>query len=104
MSVEVEIIYVEDCPNVDIACERVLDAAASAGVVVEVTRRLVVDEAEASAAGMSGSPTVLVGGVDVVGGHDGGGSLSCRLYLGSGGHDGAPAVEAIATALSRAVE
>lgn len=98
-SMKVEIIYVDECPNVEVAGNRVLEAAERAGVAVEVTRRLVVDEAEASAAGMCGSPTVLVAGVDVVGGHEGG-SLSCRLYLGNDGHDGAPTIAAITTALA----
>src|SRR3546814_7664653 len=65
--VDIELLYIEDCPNVDLARERITQAARRVGVVVELRERLIVDEAMAVAAGMHGSPTVLVAGADVTG-------------------------------------
>lgn len=93
-------IHVPDCPNVATASDRILEAARRTGVSVDLRMREVADEAEAAASGMQGSPTVLIDGTDVVPGAVTA-SVSCRLYLGSGG---APAVDAIATALRRARE
>jgi hypothetical protein len=75
------------------------------GVVVR--DRVVAGGADAAAAGMRGSPTVLVDGDDVAAGPDGGsgpGSLACRLYPAGGGYEGAPPVEVIRAALVRAAK
>src|SRR3546814_6347015 len=74
--VDIELLYIEDCPNVDLARERITQAARRVGVVVELRERLIVDEAMAVAAGMHGSPTVLVAGADVTGAGEDVGSLS----------------------------
>lgn len=94
----VDLLHVPACPNVAIARERILDAARRTGVPVDLQVCEVADRTAAVAAAMRGSPTVLVGGFDVVP-DDTTASVSCRLYLGSGG---APSVEAIAGALQRA--
>lgn len=99
--VQVELIHVPDCPNVAVARERILDAGRGLGVSIALRVREVADQAEAAAAGMRGSPTVLVGGVDVAGDGMAATSVSCRLYADSGG---APDVEAIAAALRSARE
>src|SRR3546814_11450391 len=56
----------------------------------------------AVAAGMHGSPTVLVAGADVAGAGEDVGSLSCRLYRSATGHDGGPDVETLEAALRAA--
>lgn len=99
---DVELLYVERCPSVAVARQRLAEAARRASVDIVVRERVVGDEAEAAALGMRGSPTVLVKGADVSGEPDHDPSLSCRLYLGDRGLDGAPAVEEIAAALTRA--
>src|SRR3546814_1202109 len=91
--VDIELLYIEDCPNVDLARERITQAARRVGVVVELRERLIVDEAMAVAAGMHGSPTVLVAGADVTGAGEAVGSLSCRIYRSATGHEGGPDVE-----------
>jgi hypothetical protein len=102
--VEVKLVYVEGCPNAEVARERITEAARHAGVAVDVRRQVVVTHAQAAAAGMPGSPTVLVAGADVTSAGDGPASLSCRLYAGGGGNEGAPDVESIVIALTRAAQ
>ena len=97
---DVEILYIQGCPNVEVCRERVLEAARRLGVTIELRERLVIDEQDATVVGMRGSPTVLVAGVDV---SDGGAaaSLSCRLYRDADGPSGAPALGTILTAIER---
>lgn len=100
---EVEIVYFAGCPNVGMARQRVLEAARGVGIAVDVRERLVADESQATAAGMRGSPTVLVAGTDVEGVAGGSASLSCRLYPSGDGYAGAPDVATITDALERAM-
>lgn len=94
---DVELISFEGCPNVELARQSIDEAARRSGVVVQVRHRVVADAAEAVAAGMRGSPTVLVAGHDVAPAGGNGGSLSCRLDLGLD-------VDRITSALVRARE
>lgn len=95
---DVEILYIQGCPNVEVCRERVLEAARRLGLTVDLRERLVLDERDAAVAGMRGSPTVLVAGVDV---SDDGSptSVSCRLYRGADGPSGAPALGTILAAI-----
>jgi hypothetical protein len=71
---------------------------------IEVSVRAILDDEEAAAGGMAGSPTLLVDGVDVFAapGHPGG-SLSCRLFRdGAGRADGAPTTERLRAVLGLA--
>ena len=60
---EVRILYFDDCPNVGLAEERVRDLAAG-DPEIRVARQRVADPADAAAAGLHGSPTILIEGVD----------------------------------------
>lgn len=97
---DVDVLFVEGCPNVGLALARLGQAAAQADVAIEVTRRAVVDQAEADTLGMRGSPTILINGVDVASGEVGG-TLSCRLYRTGERVDVAPALADLVAALSR---
>ena len=91
---EIELLYVPDCPNRDTARDR-LDA-----VFGRMERRIVVREREVRSAdeatrlGMRGSPTILIGGEDPFAGMtvDAPG-LACRLYRTGTGMTGAPTVQ-----------
>jgi hypothetical protein len=108
---ELMLLTVAGCPHAARFEERL--AVALAGHPDAVLRRRVVASAqEAAAAGMHGSPTLLVDGVDPFARPGEAASLSCRLYSGgeSGlasarGHAGAaggvPSVAALREALSR---
>jgi hypothetical protein len=70
---------------------------------VVVGRREVADEREAAEAGMHGSPTLLIDGVDPFAQPGQVPSLSCRLYPDAAGHlAAAPPVEALRQALAAA--
>ena len=93
---------VPDCPNAAVFEERLAVAlAGQPGAVVR--RREVAGEREAAQAGMCGSPTLLINGVDpfAVPGQVPG--LACRLYPDATGRPaGAPPVEALRRAVERA--
>lgn len=90
----IEVLHVEDCPGTRMLLDRL---AALTDVPVET--RLVRDEREAVAFGMTGSPTMLVDGVDPFG--DGQApSLACRLYrVERGKTAGLPSVAALLAVL-----
>jgi hypothetical protein len=95
----ITVLYVENCPHVAIARQRIAEALERAGVSGTATERLVRTEAEAIQTGFRGSPTILVDGDDPFPA-DGVAGLSCRLYPGDGGAQGAPTVDQLVEALS----
>jgi hypothetical protein len=77
--VDLRLLAIADCPGAVLLEERL--AVAAAGLSgVRVSREVIATEEEAEAAGMRGSPTLLVGGADpfAVAGQQPG--LACRLY------------------------
>lgn len=92
---KLEIVHVPDCPNVAPLEQRLDEALAGSPTPVERSRRVVTDLESAAEAGMTGSPTLLVNGVDPFAEPDAMPSMSCRLYRGD---DGWPlAVPSVAT-------
>ncbi|MFE5934184.1 organomercurial lyase [Streptomyces sp. NPDC056470] len=99
----ITVLTVPDCPNAPVARERI--TAALDGREAEVELVEVRDEAEAARWGMTGSPTVLVDGVDPFAVPGAPVSVSCRLYRDEEGRaDGAPSGEALRNALAGAKE
>lgn len=97
---EIELIYDDDCPNVPRARKALREACVQSGI--EPTWQEWERSAPASPDRVKryGSPTVLVGGVDVAGARTEGDAQSCRVYRGAGGGlEGAPPAELIAGAL-----
>lgn len=98
----IELLTVADCPNRDETLRRLGQALRLCGLEdAVITDRRIEDDAEAAAAGMTGSPTVLVDGRDPLAEAGLEASLSCRLYHGDGRFEGAPSVAALARALRR---
>ena len=90
---------VPDCPNAPVLDER-LAAILAATRGVSVTRRVITNERDAAAAGMRGSPTLLVDGVDPFADTATPTSMSCRIYRDGGGPSaGAPSTAALRDAL-----
>jgi len=97
---EIDILYVPDCSNLDRARARVLEALDASGVEA-IVREIEVSTAEAAAArGMRGSPTVLIDGRDPFAGASDPTSISCRLYPEHGHADGAPSVAQLVEAVA----
>lgn len=101
---DVELLYVEDCPNVALARERLREAVQQVGLGARVREQLVRDEAEAVRLGMRGSPTVRIGGADIAPDGEVEGSMSCRLYRDGGQPAGAPSTDELVAALRRRQE
>jgi hypothetical protein len=97
--VELTLLTVPACPNAAVFEEQL--AAALAGHPRGVVRRReVADEREAAEAGMHGSPTLLIDGVDPFAQPGQAPSMSCRLYPDADGHlAGAPPVQALRQAM-----
>jgi hypothetical protein len=88
---ELTLLMVAGCPHAALFEER-LGVALAAHPGTALRRRVVASEREAVAAGMHGSPTLLVDGVDPFARPGEAASLSCRLYpAGSGAVPSAPA-------------
>jgi hypothetical protein len=99
---ELTLLTVPACPNAAAFEERLAVALAGhPGAVLR--RREVADEREAAEAGMHGSPTLLIDGVDPFAAPGEAPNLSCRLYRDAAGHTGrAPSVAALRQALAAA--
>ena len=97
---QVEFLYDEECPNVELARSNLQRAFALAGLLPKWSEhRIGADGAPAHTRGY-GSPTVLVDGVDVVG-LAAGAEHCCRIYDVDGRMSRAPTAELIAEALCR---
>ncbi|MGW0962604.1 thioredoxin family protein [Streptomyces gelaticus] len=97
----ITVLTVPECPNGPVVRERI--TAALTGRQAEVQLVEVSDQAEAERAGMTGSPTVLLDGVDPFARAGAVPSVSCRIYREADGRaDGAPSVKALSKALSAA--
>jgi hypothetical protein len=98
--VRLEILHVPDCPNVAVLVQRLDQALGTGEGNREWTSRVVEDIETASALGMTGSPTLLVDGVDPFSEPGLAPAVSCRLYRdGQGRVQGAPSVLALRQAL-----
>ncbi len=99
---EIELLYVPDCPNRTLArdhLESALEQVNATGAVVR--QREAQTSEEAAQSGMRGSPTILIDGQDPFAEEDRPLSLSCRLYPGEGGMTGAPSIDDLVAVLTR---
>jgi hypothetical protein len=99
--VDIEVRYVEGCPNLAVTRQRLalaLDAVGRSGT--DVRLRLVRTAEEAQELGFVGSPTVLIDGTDPFARTDVAESFSCRLYRAGAATSGSPSVEQLTTALA----
>jgi hypothetical protein len=99
MTLHLEVLHVPDCPNLAPMLDRLRQATELA-----VTTREISTDAEATASGMAGSPTLLINGADpfaAPGQCDCG--VSCRLYRDEQGRVvPAPSVEQLRAAIAAA--
>ena len=99
MAVDIDILYVADCPHIGQAVARLSDALNAAGLSASIRETIVSPRDAAEALGMRGSPTFLFNGRDPFPSSDDLGSVSCRLYLVNGTLDGIPSLNQLVTAL-----
>lgn len=95
----VTILHVADCPNWRLAGERVR-LALGERADVRVEHQLVQTAEQARELGFTGSPTILVDGVDPFAEPGRPAGLACRVYLTADGLAVAPAVEQLIRVLT----
>lgn len=99
---KLEVLHVSDCPNTAVLTGR-LDTLVAGRGDVALERRMIRDEADALARGMTGSPTLLVDGMDPFASAGLSPSMSCRLYVDEAGAvSGAPSLTQLCIALTSA--
>jgi hypothetical protein len=101
---DIELLYVPDCPHRGDARRHLAAALAETGVTAVVHERKIESPEDAARLRMHGSPTVRIDGRDAFADPSDRPSLSCRLYRGDHGVAGAPTVAqlvAVLTAQSR---
>lgn len=97
----IELVWDDDCPNVDAARANLAEALRVLGVAPSWREWRRDDPGTPERARRAGSPAILVDGRDVEG-HENEGDACCRLYVGEDGRRaGAPRVESIVNALRR---
>lgn len=99
---QIELLYMEGCPNRYPAAKTLESALRQAGLVADINQVLVSSEEEAQTLGFLGSPSIRINGHDVEG-NDGSADEYClqqRLYLTREGFRGYPSKEMVLMALS----
>ncbi|PZG89270.1 hypothetical protein C1I97_31530 [Streptomyces sp. NTH33] len=97
---EIEVLVVPDCPNQQLAEERLRQALAAIGLPgLRFTTKVIADPDEAERSGFTGSPTILVDGRDPFAEPAATPSLSCRIYRTPAGPAGAPGIDQLRKAL-----
>jgi hypothetical protein len=100
--VDVRLLYVESCPNLALARQRLSEALVRRGLdpgTVQV--ELVASPADAERLSFRGSPAILLDGRDPFAPEDAPAGFSCRIYLTDAGPEGAPSVRQLEEALRR---
>lgn len=99
---KLKVLHVSDCPNAAALIDR-LDRVVAGRTDVAIEQQVIHDEAEAAACGMTGSPTLLLDGLDPFAAAGRRPSLSCRLYVDeTGTRSGVPSLGQLRFALARA--
>ncbi len=98
---DIELLFVSDCPNEAAAAELIRTAVADTRVQATVTRTIIASQDQAQQRGFVGSPTILLNGSDPFARPDAPAALSCRLYSTPDGLRGVPALQALREALKR---
>jgi hypothetical protein len=101
--VDVEVRFVEGCPNLPVTRQRLAIALDAVGRDdIDIRLRVVRTDADAAVLGFTGSPTILIDGRDAFLDRHAGVGLSCRLYRTAEGASGSPSVEQLTAALAGA--
>ncbi|QIM21906.1 hypothetical protein G7075_13535 [Phycicoccus sp. HDW14] len=98
---DIELLVIPDCPNDDAAAELIRTAVADTRVRATITRTVIASLGDAQQRGFSGSPTILLNGVDPFARPDAPVALSCRLYSTPEGLRGIPALRDLRQALKQ---
>lgn len=95
---KVTLLYFDGCPNWHVADQRLRQLAGEYGLILD--RRRVDTPEQAERERFSGSPTVLVDGIDPFATGDEPSGLACRIYATEEGPKGAPTLEQLRAVLA----
>lgn len=99
-SMRIELLYIDDCPNLATAQERLESALAALGHSdTPVTMRLLESAADTAGTGFAGSPTITLNGSDIFPTGAPADDLACRIYVTPSGLAGIPTINQITEAL-----
>ncbi len=98
---KITIRYFDGCPNWHEVDARLRDALLASGTEADVSYELVDTQEEAERLRFTGSPTILLDGVDPFAAETESFGLTCRIYRTEVGNGGSPSVQQLVAALSR---
>ncbi|MDQ2757854.1 MAG: thioredoxin family protein [Actinomycetota bacterium] len=98
---DVTVLYFGGCPSWQTAIERVRAASTRTGVQVRVRTQAVESNEDADRLGFTGSPTILLDGIDPFARPGEVSALACRMYTTPDGLAGSPTVDQLVDALTR---
>lgn len=98
--VQIQLIHIPECPNTELAAERVTAALQVLDLPdAALSQVLVSNSEEAGAVAFAGSPTILLDGADLFPSDGRTTELACRVYLTEQGLAGAPSTDQIVSAI-----
>jgi len=104
VTMEIEILHIEDCPNWRDTGDRVVQVLAQLGAPETPVRlTLLSSPEEAERVPFAGSPTVLIDGVDAFPSNGQTRDLACRVYLDDGHFAGSPSTDDLRLVISKAL-
>ncbi|MET3705507.1 Co/Zn/Cd efflux system component [Arthrobacter sp. UYEF6] len=99
--VRIELLHIDDCPNVAKALEQVEAALVALGRQdIRVHMRRIKTSADTAGTGFAGSPTITADGADIFPAGAPAGDLACRIYLTPDGLAGVPTIDQVMEALT----
>jgi hypothetical protein len=104
-NMDIELLVVPDCPNGLVAAAMLRTALDDVGLTGSTFRTTVIDtQQRAEQRGFTGSPTILIGGLDPFAEPGRAPALACRIYRSDTGTAGVPAMGELRQALKRAAD
>jgi hypothetical protein len=104
-SMDIELLVVPDCPNGPVAAALLRTALDDVGLTGSTFRTTVIDtQQRAEQRGFTGSPTILIGGLDPFVEPGRAPALACRIYRSVTGTAGVPSLGELRQALKRAAD
>ncbi|CAN5881674.1 hypothetical protein BH23ACT12_BH23ACT12_06400 [soil metagenome] len=98
---EMVVLYLEGCPNRELAESRAQLAFERVGASGKVRSKRIESAADAKLLGFRGSPTLLLDVVDVFAEESSPYGVACRLYRNENGLEGSPSLDDLMRAIAR---
>jgi hypothetical protein len=99
---EIELLVTPDCPHAPTAADLIKTAVADTRIRATISQTTINSEEQARNRAFTGSPTILLNGVDPFARPDAPVGLVCRLYLTSDGPRGVPGIRELRQAMKEA--